>query len=92
MTYLAPGETVVETERLLLRTWQSDDVETFAEMNADPVVMRFLVGPLSRQRSDEMFARMVAHWAGKGYGRCAVVERGPSVLPDRGKWPRTAAS
>jgi RimJ/RimL family protein N-acetyltransferase len=76
----APGETVVETDRLLLRIWRNDDVEPFAEINADPVVMTFLGGPLSRQRSDEMFERMVAHWDIHGYGRCAVEERATRSL------------
>jgi RimJ/RimL family protein N-acetyltransferase len=80
VTHLGSGTTVLETEGLLLRTWRSDDAEPFAEMNADPVVMKLLGGPLSRQRSDEMLAQMVAHWADHGYGRCAVQERATGSL------------
>ena len=42
---------VLETERLLLRTWSLDDFEDFASMCAEPEVMRFLTAdgqPLSR--------------------------------------------
>jgi RimJ/RimL family protein N-acetyltransferase len=81
VTSPAPAETVFETERLLLRRWRSDDVEPFADINADPVVMTFLGGPLSRPRSDEMFERMVGHWDTHGYGRCAVEERATRSLP-----------
>jgi RimJ/RimL family protein N-acetyltransferase len=74
------GDTVVETQRLLLRRWRADDAEPFAEINADPVVMKLLGGPLSRQRSDQMLAQTVAHWADHGYGRCAVQERATGSL------------
>jgi RimJ/RimL family protein N-acetyltransferase len=74
VTHLGPGATVVATDRLLLRAWRSEDAEPFAQINADPVVMRFLGGPLTRVRSDEMFERMVAHWHAHDYGRCAVEE------------------
>jgi RimJ/RimL family protein N-acetyltransferase len=80
MTVLGPGATVVATDRLLLRAWRSADAEPFAEINADPAVMRLLGGPLSRGRSDEMLERMVARWAVQGYGRCAVEERATGSL------------
>ena len=44
----------LETERLVLRDWQGDDLEPFAAMNADAAVMEFFPAPLSR---DESFAQ-----------------------------------
>ena len=47
---------IAETDRLILRAWQESDKEPFAAMNADPMVMRYLGAPLSRQQSDEAIA------------------------------------
>lgn len=41
--------TTIETERLYLREWREDDVEPFYQMNQDPKVLEFLLGPLSRE-------------------------------------------
>jgi RimJ/RimL family protein N-acetyltransferase len=38
-------------ERLILRQWKDADLEPFAEMNADPEVMRHFPAPLSREQS-----------------------------------------
>jgi RimJ/RimL family protein N-acetyltransferase len=85
---------VIETERLLLRTWQTDDAAPFAALNADPQVTRYLNGPMSRDDSDELIARIRAHWDEHGFGLYAaeVKETGtfigfiglaiPSFLPD----------
>ena len=48
---------MIKTARLLLRPWRDSDLPLFAEQNADPVVMRFLVGPLTRAQSDAYVAR-----------------------------------
>ncbi|WP_042282544.1 GNAT family N-acetyltransferase [Candidatus Protochlamydia sp. R18] len=42
----------VRTERLILRFWQEDDLEPFAQLNADPRVKEYFPGILSRQESD----------------------------------------
>lgn len=66
----SPAE--LRTERLLLRQWRDDDHEPFAEMNADPEVMRHFPGPLSREESDELAGR-AEYWIGeKGWGLWAV--------------------
>ncbi len=70
---LGSGETVVETGRLVLRRWRSEDLEPFAAMNADPEVMRwFTSGPLDRERSDALARRLDAGFDADGYGRAAV--------------------
>ncbi|POF32902.1 GNAT family N-acetyltransferase [Roseibium marinum] len=51
-------ETVfLETGRLLLRAWREEDVDPFAEMCADPCVMRYFPEPLSREKSVSLIAR-----------------------------------
>ncbi len=62
----------LRTARLLLRPWRAADLAPFAEQNADPVVMRYLIGPLTREQSDAYVARAERHWAETGYGKWAV--------------------
>jgi RimJ/RimL family protein N-acetyltransferase len=52
------GQVVLTTPRLLLRTWREDDLPLYAALNADPEVVRYLGGPLTREGSDE-----IAAWA-----------------------------
>jgi RimJ/RimL family protein N-acetyltransferase len=52
------GTVVFTTPRLVLRTFREDDLPTYAALNADPEVARWLGGPISRQESDE-----IAAWA-----------------------------
>jgi ribosomal-protein-alanine N-acetyltransferase len=63
---------VIRTERLLLRPWQDDDLEPYAALNADPVVMEHFPATLSRAESDASAARVRAHFAEHGYGLWAV--------------------
>jgi RimJ/RimL family protein N-acetyltransferase len=58
------GSAILETSRLLLRTFHADDLHQYAELNADPDVTRYLGGPLSSVESDE-----IAGWAQDVYER-----------------------
>lgn len=62
----------LRTDRLFLRRWRPEDREPFAALNADPRVVEFLPGPLSRTESDERAARMEAHFQEHGFGLWAV--------------------
>src|SRR5215470_13256505 len=62
----------IETERLRLRVWQEADRHHFATLNADPVVMGDLGGPLSRDDSDAKLDRYLEAWGNNGYGRWLV--------------------
>lgn len=69
------GQVVLTTPRLLLRTWREDDLPPYAAMNADPEVVEYLGGPLTREGSDE-----IAAWANhlhetEGIGLLAVERR-----------------
>lgn len=58
--------------RVLLRSWRGDDLDSFAALNADPVVTEFLAGPRSREASAEMIARLQAGIDERGWGLWAV--------------------
>ena len=62
----------MSTERLVLRHWQVADGEPFARLNADPRVMEFMAGPLSREESDRLVERIEAHFREHGFGLCAA--------------------
>ena len=62
----------VQTERLRLRTWQEADRDDFAALNADPMVMKDLGGPLDRGDSDRKFDRYLKTWESNRYGRWLV--------------------
>lgn len=56
------------TERLLLRPWRDDDLAPYAELNADPEVMRHFPARLTREESDASAARIRASFAERGFG------------------------
>jgi RimJ/RimL family protein N-acetyltransferase len=62
----------IATDRLLLRPWRPEDRNAFARMNADPRVVEFLPGPLSREESDASADRIAVHFQQHGYGLWAV--------------------
>lgn len=67
-------------ERVLLRGWRPDDLEPFADLNADPRVMEHFPEPLTRARSDAMVTeRILPQFAASGYGLWAVEV--PGVAP-----------
>ena len=63
---------MLETERLLLRRWQDSDREPFAAMNADPRVMEFLPGMLTREESDRLIDDIESHFDNRGFGLFAT--------------------
>ena len=66
---------MLQTQRLILRDWQSSDLETFAQMNADSEVMKYFPASLSRQESDQLVERIEDHHKIHGFGSWAVEER-----------------
>ncbi|NEP15049.1 MAG: GNAT family N-acetyltransferase [Symploca sp. SIO2C1] len=67
----------LETQRLILRGFRQQDFDAYAQMCADPEVMRYIGDgtTLSRQQSWRNMALMLGHWQLRGYGMWAVVER-----------------
>jgi RimJ/RimL family protein N-acetyltransferase len=69
----------LQTPRLLLREWRDDDLDHFAVLSANPVVMEYLSPVDSRAASDLIAARVREHFARHGFGFWAVEL--PSVAP-----------
>lgn len=62
----------VETKRLTLRQWQSSDYAIFAEMNADPIVMRYFPKLLSKETSNIIANKCQQLMRDNGWGFWAV--------------------
>jgi RimJ/RimL family protein N-acetyltransferase len=59
-------------EHLILRQWKDSDLESFAEMNADPEVMRHFPAPLSRAQSESNLNALRRQIEERGWGLWAV--------------------
>lgn len=79
---------ILETERLILREFRESDTDAYAEMMADPEVVRFLGGKtLSRAEAWRTMAMVIGHWQLRGYGFWAVEERASGEMIGRvGCW------
>jgi RimJ/RimL family protein N-acetyltransferase len=64
----------IETRRLLLRRWQSEDLDAYSRLCADPEVMRYIGegATLTRDESEEQVSRFVRHRDERGFGLWAV--------------------
>ena len=68
----------LETERLKLRMWRESDLDDYAELTADPLVMRYLQPgkpPFTRADAWRSIAFFIGHWQMRGYGHWAVEEK-----------------
>ncbi len=75
----------LETERLRLRMFCKADLDAYAEMCADPEVMRYLGAgqPMSRADTWRQLAMLLGHWQLRGYGMWAVEDRARGHLIGR---------
>jgi RimJ/RimL family protein N-acetyltransferase len=64
--------TELTTRRLLLRQWRDDDLDGWAEMNADPQVREFIGGLLDREQAAASLRRFRAELGERGWGWWAV--------------------
>ncbi|MCB1651863.1 MAG: GNAT family N-acetyltransferase [Alphaproteobacteria bacterium] len=62
----------IETERLILREWEDEDLEPFARMNADPLVMEYLPRVLDEKASARHMQEFQKHFDKYGYGLYVV--------------------
>jgi RimJ/RimL family protein N-acetyltransferase len=70
----------LHTPRLVLREWRDADAEPFAEMSANPEVMRYLVAFPDRAMMVAWVAAARAHWREYGFGQWVVELPGEARL------------
>jgi len=68
----SPAPPQLTTERLLLRPWREEDRPLFAQMNADPRVMRYFPRLYTSEESNEMVDRIALNFEKNGFGLWAV--------------------
>ncbi len=66
----------LETDRLKLRQWRSEDYPMFAVMNADPIVMEYFPALLTVEESNGLATRMELIIAERGWGFWALEVEG----------------
>lgn len=66
----------LHTPRLRLRQWRNADLDGFAQMCADPQVMRYFPTTLSRLESAAFIGRVRGHFNEYGYGFWALEHTG----------------
>src|SRR4051794_15937605 len=72
---------VLETERLILRSFRADDADAQAAMMGDGEVMRHLGGrPLSREEAWRRLLNGHACWSLLGFGYWAVARRADGAM------------
>jgi ribosomal-protein-alanine N-acetyltransferase len=74
---------ILETPRLVLRTWTLDDAEAAFAVYSDPEVMRFLSGPPARDVEEtraRLAARPIAQQERYGFCLWAVVEKATGTV------------
>ncbi|HEY4832552.1 MAG TPA: GNAT family N-acetyltransferase [Waddliaceae bacterium] len=65
-------KSVIKTERLILRPWQQEDLELFAQLNSDARVMEYFPSTLNKQESDNLAERISTKLEEQGWGLWAV--------------------
>lgn len=63
---------ILETDRLILRTWQDSDIESFCEMNVDPEVMAFFPSLCDRECTLKLIEKCKQQYKDYGYTYYAV--------------------
>lgn len=82
---LMAGLAILETDRLLLREFDEDDVGPFYVMGSDPDIIRYVGGPGSgltnlEQALEVLRSRPIADYQKYGYGRWACVHKATGAL------------
>lgn len=71
---------VIETERLILRTWDKSDVDEYYRINQDPKVIEFLLGPMTIEQVSEFIANANQEFKQRGFSWWALEEKSSGRL------------
>ena len=63
---------IIETDRLILRSWKLEDMPLFAKMNKDARVMRYFPSILTTEQTESFYKRIQSEFERNGWGLYAV--------------------
>lgn len=63
---------IIETERLILRTWHEDDLDPMFKINQDPKVMEYFPALVNKEETHNFIDRIFKHQDARGYALYAV--------------------
>ena len=63
---------IIETDRLILRSWKAEDLPLFTEMNKDARVMRYFPSILTTEQTESFYKRIQSEFERNGWGLYAV--------------------
>ena len=63
---------LIETDRLILRSWKPEDLLLFIEMNKDARVMRYFPSILTDEQTESFYKRIQSEFDRNGWGLYAV--------------------
>lgn len=65
----------IETQRLILRSWQEEDIPQLARLNSDDKVMEYFLKKLSYQETIALYNQIQEEFITSGFGAYAVEEK-----------------
>lgn len=63
---------MIETQRLILRQWEANDLESLHRIVSDPTTMSFWPTPFTREATEAWIACSLKSYRDNGFGRWAV--------------------
>jgi RimJ/RimL family protein N-acetyltransferase len=69
------AECRLETERLMLRTWNDNDLQPMLAINQDPKVMEYFPGLQDLEMTKNFIDKVNAHFENHGYSLYATVRK-----------------
>ncbi len=66
---------ILETERLILRTWIDSDLQPMFEINQDPIVMEYFLGLQDLETTKNLITKVNNHFDQHGYSLYACVKK-----------------
>jgi RimJ/RimL family protein N-acetyltransferase len=62
----------LETERLIIRNWEAEDIIPFVELNENKEVMKYFLKPLNKEESFDLYFKIQNEYAKNGFSPYVV--------------------
>ncbi len=84
---MATDDTIIETDRLILRQWRESDLDGLAAMMADADHAQYIGGQKTREESWRLLAAFIGHQQLRGYGLWVMEDKATGAFAGRaGVW------